>query len=237
MSIRMRRILAAAVGVTTTIAAFAWAWLAQKALYSYAWRNLARDVPLSEAGAPRPDAWDQLAHPYYRILVLSLLIAAGASTALIILTPRPEFRKRGLIYLIFLAIVLPATWYNYAQGDIVLPAKLQFLLNLVLIFLAATIVIWLSGTRATSPDQNVLKYLSLILLLFAGVCVPMLFSGTWLLYAARILTPSERPEEAQIKWSHITALGSLGSIAIAWLSYRRDKKSISSEVPKRIITP
>lgn len=226
MTLTTRRLVAVIVAVVTLIIAAAWLLYAGNALYWYAWANLAQNVPLSQAGGPRPDAWDQGAHPYYLISSAALLLATGGSAALLILLPRPSFRHRAWIYLFFLSIILPATWYNYGQKDVVLRASLQAGLNCIVIFLSATTALWLSSAPASAPDAKVLKYLSLTLLLLAGVFVPGIFSVIWLFYAAGLITEEQ---SRQITFAHITGLASVASALIAWLNYSRDRRSDEAE--------
>jgi len=132
-----------------------------------------------------------------------------------------------------MAIVLPASFYNYDQGDNVLPAFAQLTVNLVLIFLAATTALWLSSSRPTAPDSQVLKYLSLALLLLGGVFVPAFFTLIWILWKVGLLT---REATTQITFQHITGLSAVVSCVVAWLTYRRELRKAES-ADRRIVSP
>jgi hypothetical protein len=216
-----RRAVALTIGLATVLVAGLWTMIGGEILHRYASANLSQNVPLSQAAGPRPDAWDQGAHLYYIASSVSLLLAAGASASLLVLMPGSDFRKRAWIYCAFLAIVLPAIWYNYGQRDIVLRGSLQVALNGVLIFLASTTALWLSNATWDAPDARVLKYLSLTLLLLGGVFVPSIFSAVWLFHAAGLLTIEQSRE---ITFQHITGLASVLSAVTAWLNYTRDRR-------------
>jgi hypothetical protein len=216
-----RRFVAALLAILAAVISIVWTLAMRVKLYTYAWSELALNVPLTQARGPRPDAWDQSAHPYYWILAAALLIATAAAVALVVLVPNRGFRLRALIYCVFLAVILPATWYNYNQGDIVLPAHYQVALNVLLILLSSITAFWISQAPVSAPDIRVVKYLCLTLLLLGGVLVPALFSTVWLFYVAGLLTLAQTRE---ISFSQITGLASVASAVVAWLAYLRDKK-------------
>ncbi|ALJ01707.1 hypothetical protein DC20_21910 (plasmid) [Rufibacter tibetensis] len=231
MSPIRRRLLAVLIAAITVIIALIWMEMFGKTIFVFAWEHLSQDVPLSKAGGPRPDTYDVSAHNYYLFFGVALVLVTGGSAALIVLVPKSNFTHRAWIYFAFLVVILPATFYNYRQGDVVLDASLQAGLNLVLIFLATTIAIWLSYAPAPALDTKVLKYITLMLLLLAGVFVPTIFSVIWLFYKAGLLSLDKSRE---ISFQSITGLASVASALIAWLNYRRDKKTLEVEKPKII---
>jgi hypothetical protein len=232
MSLKTRRILALIVAVVTIVLSTIWMAIGRTVIYMYAWWNLGQEIPLSKGGGARPNTEDLETRLYYFIFLGALLLAGGGAAALMILVPRTSFRHRSWIYFAFLAIVLPATWYNYSQREVVLRASIQAGLNLVLIFLSATTALWLSRAQSRVPDATVLKYISLALLLFGGVFVPSLFSLIWLLYSAGVLT---EPQTKEISLGQITGMASIASVVIAWLNYSRDRKVADSEHSSNLI--
>lgn len=232
MTIRKRRLTAIAIAVIAICLAGAWTLFGGEALYRYALAHLAQNVPLSRAGGPRPDAWDQAAQSYYLISTAALIIAAGGSAALLVLVPKAGFRRRALIYCLFLAVVLPATWYNYGQRDVVLRPSLQAGLNVSLMFLSTTIALWLSKAPAAEIDVRVLKGLSLACILLGGVFVPGLFTVVWLLVTAGALTLEQ---SRQVTFQHITGLASVVSAVLAVLGYVRDRRKVEAQEPDLVI--
>jgi hypothetical protein len=163
----------------------------------------------------------------------NMVVAAGCTAALALFVPRWNFRVRALIYLLFLAILLPVSWYNYRQNDNVLPAHFQVGLNLLIVFLASTLVISLAGVEARAPDTRVLKTMALGLVLFGGVLVSGLFTLMWAIWASGMIRSAP-----SLEWSQLTSIGGLASAIVAWLSHRREvrKDTISSQPPPRIIS-
>jgi hypothetical protein len=217
MRVAVRRILAVVIGAVTALLVALWTIIGSLVIRGYVWANLALDVPLSQADGPRPDSYDQAAHPFYGLLVGALLVATGITTALLVLIPRRDFRVRAAVYLIFMAVILPASLYNYSQRDAVLPALYQVGLNLVVVFLGATIAFSISMVKAESPDTRVLKMMSIGLVLFGAVLVPAFFSLIWGVWRSGLVQ-----EVPKFKWSELSGLGGLASAAIVgWLHYRQ----------------
>jgi hypothetical protein len=234
MTKNARRGAAAGICILAIVLAAVWSFVGSSFIGEFAKRHLSREVPLSQAIGPRPDAYDDAAKPYNGILVISLVLATGTSAAAIVLAPRSDFRVRGIAYAIFLAIILPATVYNYDQGDIVLKPGLQAGLNLILKFLAATVSLWLSGSRGDGPDQKVLKMMSLFLMVGAGVMAPGILTLLWALNRIGLLGLAE---SRKFELKDITGLAGVGSAIISWLNYRRDRVSATPVEPSRIILP
>ena len=126
----------------------------------------------------------------------------------------------------FIAVLLPASLYNYSQNDHIFPAHGQVILNLILIFLAATIALWLASFKPNAPDTQVLKSLALSLLLLGGVLVPAIFSLVWFFWAIGLLTKAQAD---QITFGHITGLSAAISCVITWLNYRREMRKESTD--------
>jgi hypothetical protein len=215
----LRRVLAAIIAVTAIILLTRWSLSTSDAIFKFVWRRLALDVPLSQAGGGRPDAWDQAAQTYYVVLSGAVLVATGGAAALLVLVPSGSFRARGWIYLVFLMILLPASWYNFNQGDNVLPTIYQLGLDLIIIFLGAVVALWLAKAPANAPDVRVLKTMSLALIWFGAVFAPTFFVVIWLLWWGGILS---KTQAKAITWQEITEASGLASAAVAWLTYRRE---------------
>lgn len=115
-----RRILAVVVGVFTLLMAFARMIIGSE-LIKILLSGEEMEIPISEAPGPRPYGWDFKYADFYLISILALLLSTGGSTALSILIPRRDFNKRAWIYILFLLIILPMTWFNYLQEDRVYP--------------------------------------------------------------------------------------------------------------------
>jgi hypothetical protein len=141
MSRITRRILAAFVGLLAVIFLAVWTLFGEARFSKFAKQHLGRGVPLSGANSPRPDSYDPDAEVYYAFLIGALIVAAGLLAAVLVIEPRATFRKRAWLYAVFLLIVLPASWYNYNQMDTVLAPSYQVGLNLIVIFLTASIAI------------------------------------------------------------------------------------------------
>lgn len=156
MTITTRRIIAVCTALITVAAAFVWASAGEDLVAQLTYFGR-RHVPLSQAGAPRPDAFDRSAHLYYELLIDALILAIGGLAALLVLVPRPSFRQRSWIYVGFLLITLPASNYNYELGDTVLAPTYQFALNFITIFLTATVAIWVGNlpTKSADPQDDV----------------------------------------------------------------------------------
>jgi len=234
MHIRTRRISAALIAVATVLVVGLWTMLGGMVIERYVAGHLAIDVPLSQAQGPRPDSYDRVAQPFYVALVGALILAAGCASALAVLIPRWTFRTRTVAYALFLAVLLPASWYNYNQNDTVLPAAYQVGSNLGMIFLGSCVALWLDDLKATAPDTRVLKTLGLVLVLFGAVCVPGLFTLLWVLWRFKVV---ENP--VKLEWSHLTALGGVLSAIIGWLKYRRETRTEATAATpaSRIVIP
>jgi hypothetical protein len=119
-SLTTRRIGAVVIALLTVVAAAVWTYWAEDWLHDFARWHLDQSGPLSKAGAPRIDSYDPRAQIYYELLIGALIFALGGVAALLVLVRRPNFRHRAWIYVGFMLIVLPASLYNFSQGDIVL---------------------------------------------------------------------------------------------------------------------
>jgi hypothetical protein len=214
----VRYVAAAAVALIFILLFAYWTLYASSEVRLYVWRNLAVPMSLSQAGGPRPDAYDRGAHLYYRVVLGALLLGAGGTASLLVLVPRRGFRVRAFIYLAFLAILLPASLYNFSQGDLILATPYQAALNLVIIFLGAAAVPVLVTASSEAHDTRVLKTIVLALILLGAVVVPAFFTILWLLWRSRVI-----PKDA-VTWGHITGVGTLISVIIAWLNYRREMR-------------
>lgn len=231
MKVWVRRTLAGTVGIITLVIVGLWSVFGSLVISGYVDLHLALGVPLSQAGGPRPDSYDASAHSFYTLLINSLLLCAGATSALMVLVPRQTFRARAFVYLMFLAVLLPASTYNYTQGDHVLPAVFQAGLNLIVIFLGATIALSLATFEAKEPDVRVLKYMCMVLVLFGAVLVPGLFTLLWAMWRVGLIG------ETTLGWAQLTGTGGLASAIIAWLNYRREinKERAARQPPPGIL--
>jgi UDP-N-acetylmuramyl pentapeptide phosphotransferase/UDP-N-acetylglucosamine-1-phosphate transferase len=231
-----RRIIAGFVGLLTIVSVMVWTFVVAEWFSDFAKRYLGREVPISYANAPRPDSYDRSAHMYYFLLVGALIIAVGLLAAILVMEPRPTFRKRAWFYVGFLLIVMPASWYNYNQLDNVLAPTYQVGLNLITIFLTATIAIWLSNAPAASIDVRVVKMMCVFFLGLAGF-VPLFFSLLWLLQKVHLLSLDQAKS---ITWGHLTGIGAVASAIIAALNYRRELRKGAEASPQptvKLIVP
>jgi hypothetical protein len=227
-----RRIVAACTALITVVAAAAWTLVAGWGWLNGFAQHLGRDVPLSEAGAPRPGG-GQHVELYYNILIAALILAVGGLAALLVLVPRPSFRRRAWIYVGFLLIVLPASLYNFSQEDTVLAPTYQFALNFISIFLTATVAIWIANLPAEAADVRVLKAMC-VFLLWVPCIAQILFNLIWFLNQINVLSL----KETRVSWTILIGLASVASAIIAALNYRREiQKATTPAPPSRIIVP
>jgi hypothetical protein len=224
-----RRVVAAIVAMLTIVVLLVWTLIANDAITDYAIMHLARNVPLSQASGPRPDAYDRAAHLYYELLIGALLIASGSVVALLILLPSRSFRQRAWLYLGSLLLLLPFSFYNFSQGGIVLAPAYQFGVNFVIVFLGATTAVWIANAPAVEIDERVLKIMCVFLLALV-VCVVSFFNILWLLQKVQILTIDQTKH---VTWAHLTSAASVVSAIVAWLNYRRElRKQADASLPQ-----
>lgn len=222
MTMMLRRILAAIAALVTMIVLSAWGLWGGSILAHYVFFHVTPNAPLSAVDSPRPSS-DPLT---FWIICGALLLVSGIATALLVLTPRPKFRTRGIIYLLFFAVILPASAYNYDQGDAVMGAPLQVGLNLVLIFLASTVSQWMSTASPTEPDVRTLKYLGIFLLLAAGVLIPGLFTTLWALWRIHLL---KHVVLDSLSPGALSSVAAVASAVISWLNYKRELRKEATE--------
>jgi hypothetical protein len=183
-----------------------------------------RNVPISQAGEPRPDAYDRTAHLYYELLIGALILATGGLTMLLVLVHRPTFRHRAWIYLGFMLIVLPATLYNFSQADTVLAPTYQFMLNWITIFLIATVAIWIGTLPVEAIDLRVVKTMCVFFLWL--VCVVLiLFNFVWFVNWSQLISLEEA---RKVTWGTLTGFAGVASAIIAALNYRREMRKAAS---------
>jgi hypothetical protein len=222
MTTRTRRFVAAGVALAAIVCALIWTVTLSQLLEVYAREYLNQKIPISQAGGGRPDAFQSSAHVYYAIIIGGLILAAGASAALLVLVADRSFRTRAWIYVAFLALVLPASLYNYTQDDIVLPYPVQAGLNLAVAFLSATIAFWYGGRRCDGYDARVIQGLTIALLVMGGVLVPVFATTLW---ALNQIGWFDRKELQQITYAHLTGTAAVASAVIAWLNHRRELRN------------
>jgi MFS family permease len=165
--------------------------------------------PISKAGGPRVDSWDQASRRYYILLMLAPILAIGGIAYCLI--TEPLFARRVLVYVAVLAVLLPLNVFNYAQYDTVLSATLQAFLNLVTIFLGAVITLVLLSARVEDIDARVAKAMATILILSAAVLAPGFFTLLWALEKIGILTLATT---RAITWQDITAASGVISTVV-----------------------
>jgi hypothetical protein len=219
MTLRARRALAIFFATLTFFVLTIWTWLGSRYLFGFAWRHLSIGGPVSAAGGGRPDPYDSGAKLCYIALLLSLLVASAAIVAVITLQIAPKFHRRGILYVLLLCLLLPSTAYNYAQNDVVLRPAAQAGLNIVLVFLASTVVLWLAKTNATSPDTQVLKYLALFLISAAGIAVPLFLTTIWFFALIHLITLQQ---SRTIGMPEVAAVSAVFGTFITFLNYRRE---------------
>jgi hypothetical protein len=220
-SLTNRRIAAGLSGLVATVFAAVWTFVAERQIHVYAAIHLAQNIPLSQSKGPRPDAYDDRAKLAYIILIAAMILAAGTSISLRVLTPRAGWSTRAAGYFIILLVLLPLTLYNYTQDDLVLSKGVQAALNLVLIFLAVAMAWWLAKFEVSALDGRVLKIMSLTLIVGSGVLVPVFFTSLWALNQAGILSLEQTKH---VEFGQIAGLSGLGSLVISWLNYRRERR-------------
>jgi hypothetical protein len=118
-------------------------------------------------------------------------------------------------------MLLPVTFFNYSQGDLVLPRGIQAALNLVVIFLGATLAWWLSEYKVDSPDAKVVKAMGCFMLVTSAVFVPALFTVIWTLDRLNVLPPGA---STRVGFGALTAMAGAGSLVFVWLRNLRDRR-------------
>jgi hypothetical protein len=107
----------------------------------------------------------------------------------------------------------------------------------VLVFLGATVCLWLASVRTTQIDVLVGKTLALVLVSATAVCVPAFLVTLWALVEIHVLSLGA---VKHISYEQLTAAAGVVSVAIAWLAYRRDAARHSASVrddSHRIVLP
>jgi len=235
ISMGARRVLALVVGLVAVSLVALWTTLAGEAIAYHAWSHLALNVPISKSPGPRPDGYDRAAYFFYSASIFGTIAAAGLSAALLVLVPRPSFRLRGWLYLGFLALCAPLTYYNYDQHDTVLAAHYQLGLNFLVIVLSAFVSRWLSLLASGVVEVQILKLMALFMVMAGGVVLPALFTAMWALWKFFGLNPKA------LSFSDLGVLASAASAIIAGLNYRhtrlKDAPALAPPAPSVIWLP
>lgn len=182
MSSRSRRAAAMATIVLVALASLIWSYYAGDWLFQFAQRYLAQGGPVSRLCGLRPDSYAVDAHPYYAACWIALVGATGVTAGILVAIPQPGFRRRAWMYLAFLAVVLPATLFNYMQGDLDLRRSVQVALNVALIALSAIVAAWVAQAPATAQTFECSSlFVSPCFLRRASLCRPcLLYCGALL---------------------------------------------------------
>jgi hypothetical protein len=236
----VRRLVAIAIAVMSLVGGFVWMVVGKLYVERYAWVHGLSDVRLGPDANPQagtgPTTGDMVSEvqTYYIVVMLAVWLAFGLATALIVLTNRRDFRIRMIIYTALLAILMPATYYNFghAQGDFALRAPYQAALNIILIFLGLTICFGIRRWKPDAPDVKVLKTMIFTLLMFAAICIPTLLTLLWTLWRVNILT---REAVDTISFPSLTALAGVVSASITVANYFRDQNSQPPQHEPKII--
>jgi hypothetical protein len=223
-----RRFTAAGVALVTIYILAWWGLIGSGILTRYVFFHLTPNLPLSKVGGPHMT----VSATVFSIFCGAILLVSGIAMFLLVVIPRPGFRIRGIIYVLFLAVILPATAYNYDQGDAVVRPPVQVGLNLLLIFLAATVAYWLNGASTTAIDIRVLKHLGVFLLLTVGVIVPGLFTTLWALWSLHVLNHDALQS---VTIQSLTSFASVASAIIAWLNYKREVRKEQRQEPTSFV--
>lgn len=231
MKLWVRRTLATLVAVATCAAALVWWYIGDRLLRGFASYHASIGGPISQAPGPRTDL---SVEPYYWLLG-TLILITGCVAGLGVLMPRIPFRHRAWLYVLVLLVMIPITMLNYDQGDIVLARWAQVGVNLLLIFLATSVVWWLSALPAEAPDAKVLKYMTMTGLVTVGVCVPALFTILWFFVKIRLVTYDQN---RAIPVGAVSAISSVIGVVFSWLNYRREnQKGSESDPRKNLVLP
>jgi hypothetical protein len=226
MSPNLRRGLAAAVAVITMVVLAFWTARGGDWVRDFAFRHHLVGLAVGTHADPQAGTGPTLgeiegATVFYTTLLGALVLAGGCAAALLILRTATGFNKRMVIYLALLAAILPASLYNYghAEGDFALRAKYQVILNLVLMFVGATVCLTFRRWKVEAPDARVLKVMVFVLVLFSAVLTPGFLTFIWFLWRVNILT---FPETRSVSRELIGTVAGVVSVVIAYLQYRLD---------------
>jgi hypothetical protein len=237
MSNTVRRVLAGAVGLLTIVLFFVWMLFAEWLIKSHVpgrFTIVVSQVP--QFGCPRNVSRISEAQTlfYYDVLIGALLVASGATAALLILKGGLNLRYRLWVYLGLLAIILPASLFNYSHGDEVLRAPYQAALNLVLIFLGASICWWLSSWKPDATDARVMRVMIFALLVFSAVLTPALFTLLWAMFRFGWVPLNAL---CKIEIDQITGFAAVISTVVTVLEYRNDRRRAAHAVPRSPQSP
>ncbi|OCO98980.1 MULTISPECIES: hypothetical protein [unclassified Ensifer] len=227
----MRRAVGVCLALATALLAVWWMIEAGTFISRYiAFSHLNQGGPLSQATGPRPDAYDRAAYPFYLVLLLAPIIgAAGFAYCLLF-----DFalKTRSFVYAVVLAILLPLNLFNYGQGDVVLGAPLQAVVNMATIFCGLVIVAVTWTMDVSAVDARIAKALAIVLILASAVLAPALYTAVWAMYAIGMIDKSAAD---QVTWQHITAVAGIASSVITILKFLYDvrKDARALETPSR----
>jgi hypothetical protein len=155
---------------------------------------------------------------FYSYVVLVFLFASGLSVTIMLWEPRASYKRRVSIYSILLLVALSISVFNYAHADFLINYSAQALLNFVLIFFAAVVLVELIKLKPKEKDLLVLKIIAVFFLGLTGVFLPALFSFVWLLYTLGVLTVTQA---AAIQLPTLATVASIASAVVSYLTYRR----------------
>ncbi len=217
----LRRVVATAVAVIAFLAAAIWSYQIAAEVWEYLAYNHNIGGPLSAAPGPRPLALGYITDRYFFILRVSLAFSVMFIAYFMAIESSRGFNVRLILYGILLLIILPLNVLNYSQGDMVLSANFQSVLNLMVIFLGATVMVWLWSLKVVAPDARVAKVVAIALLLFGAILVPLFFTLLWSLYKIGIMT---KAQTETITWEQICATGGVISGLIAVAEFWHDSR-------------
>ncbi len=151
------------------------------------------------------------------LLVCALSIVPGIIVFIAVTRLGRQQRLRTLAYSLLWLVLIPASFYNFAHADMLMSFGAQAVADLVMVFLSLIILTELWKFQLVSVDAQILRGIAIFLLLFAGVLIPAIYAGIWILFElGAVHSIHYRPS---VEW--VSAAGGIVSAAVAVLNYFR----------------
>jgi hypothetical protein len=206
----LRRTILVVCGFACFIAALIWSAVAAS--------RLATLLMLVQPASPGHNVTPSTFSTFYQLSFLGLCLMLSASLVLLLWNGRPSTVKKIAVYFGLLLVLIPISAVNFHYGDYLMRASVQALLDLLLVALGITTVIWLRNYLVGEGLLRTFKYIVMFVLILEAVALPGLYSVLWLLRWQGIPV---RGMEDKI----VSGTATVVSATLAILGYLKDKKS------------
>jgi hypothetical protein len=99
---------------------------------------------------------------------------------------RTSYRARTGAYFAILIILMPLSAINYASGDRLMAVEVQVIVDLLMVFLVTSAIVFLVGATVDQNDLTVLKYLLIGGLAIETVVMPGVYAVSFFLREAGV---------------------------------------------------